>query len=182
MKHNITMALTLNILVLVCNFNLNNTISVIPQSLSPQRVTECIVGNKRISIEYGSPSIRGRKIMGDLVPYNRVWIMGADRATVLKTESNLTIGDVFVPKGQYTLFALPTEKTWKLIINKQATRPCFLYSTDDEKQELGRVDMNLVHLESPVEQHTISLIRNGTGGTITLEWETIRASINFIVQ
>ena len=57
--------------------------------------------------------------MGDLVPYGKVWRTGANPATTLKTAVNLKIGDLTVPAGTYTIYSLPSETTWKLIVNKQ---------------------------------------------------------------
>src|SRR5437899_1233064 len=86
---------------------------------SPAATAQATLDGKNISIAYSQPSMRGRKIMGDLVPYDQVWRTGANDATTLTTESDLNIGGTAVPKGTYTLYTLPSAGTWKLIINKQ---------------------------------------------------------------
>jgi DUF2911 family protein len=182
MKINISIRILASFLLVAFNLSLIKPTLAKYQPVSPHRTAELIVNDKKISVEYGSPSVRGRKIIGDLVPYNNVWIMGANRATTLKTEADLMIGGMLIPKGQYTLFSFPTEKGWTLIINKQATRSCVSYSSDDEKLELGRAKMALTHLESPVEQLTISLINNNAGITMRLEWENTQVSVNFKVK
>ena len=84
--------------------------------------------------------MRDRKIFGELVPYGQVWRTGANAATSLKTDVDLTIGGASVPAGSYTLYSIPEEKKWKLIINKETGQWGTKY---DEKQDLARVDMKV---------------------------------------
>ena len=79
---------------------------------------------KTVTIQYSRPSMRGRKIFGGLVPYDQVWRTGANAATSLKTDVDLTIGGANVPAGNYTLYSLPGVNSWKLIINNKGTRYC----------------------------------------------------------
>lgn len=144
------------------------------QPLSPKGTTEYLLNAKKIKVVYSRPSIRGRKIMGALVPYNQVWRTGANDATSFTTEADLEIGGVMVPKGSYTLFTLPSEKGWKLIINKQTGQ----WGTDyDEKQDLARINMKVDTLATPVEQFTISFVSAKEGATMKLEWETTSATV-----
>ena len=113
---------------------------------------------KTVTIDYSRPSMRGRKIFGGLVPYGQVWRTGANSATSLKTDANLTIGGAAVPAGSYTLYTIPSETGWKLIINKQTGQ----WGTEyDEKQDLARVDMKVAKNATPTEQFTISLRQDG---------------------
>lgn len=77
--------------------------------VSPHETVELALNGKKITVTYGRPSMKGRKIVGGLVPYGQVWRTGADEATVLTTEADLTIGTLAVPKGTYTIFTLPSE-------------------------------------------------------------------------
>lgn len=143
--------------------------------LSPHETTELALNGKKITVTYGRPSMRGRKIVGGLVPYDQVWRTGADEATELKTDVDLVIGSLEVPKGKYTIFTLPSESGWKLIINKVPEQfGAFSYS---EKQDLGRVDMKVDKTPKPVEQFTISLTKAGAGAVMKLEWENTSASV-----
>jgi hypothetical protein len=145
--------------------------------VSPHETTELAIGAKKITVTYGRPSMKGRKIVGGLVPFGQVWRTGADEATVLKTDADLTIGNLAVPKGSYAIFTLPTQSGWKLIINKVADQfGAFNY---DEKQDLGRVDMKIGKTSAPVEQFTITLAKAGSGGVMKLEWENTSASVAF---
>ena len=103
---------------------------------SPHETAKATVGGANISIEYGRPYLRGRKIMGGLVPYGRVWRTGADAATTLTTSKDLVIGGTTVPAGKVTLYTLPGEDQWKLILNKQTGQ----WGTEyDQSKDLARV-------------------------------------------
>src|SRR5690242_1866056 len=130
---------------------------------------------KKVTIDYSRPYAKGRKIMGGLVPYGQVWRTGANEATLLKTDSDLVIGGTAVPAGSYTLWTLPSENSWKLIINKQTGQWGTNY---DQSQDLARVDMNVSSLQQPVEQFTISFEQKGSDAAqLNLQWEKTQASI-----
>ncbi len=142
------------------------------QRPSPPATAECTIKGKKVAIRYSRPSMRGRKVMGDLVPYGKVWRTGANEATTLTTEIDLNIGGAKVPAGTYTLYTLPSEGTWKLIINKQTGQWGTVYNQD---QDLARVDMTRSELVVVVEQFTISLDQDSNDSAdLVLEWEKTR--------
>ncbi len=142
---------------------------------SPPGPAEVVLKGQQITITYGRPSMRGRKIMGDLVPYARVWRTGANEATTLTTPMDLDIGGTNVPAGKYTLWTLPSDTTWKLIINKQTGQWGTEYHAD---QDLARVDMQKSQTDQPVEQFTISWKKAGDDrADLVLEWENTRVSV-----
>lgn len=145
------------------------------QKPSPPKSTEMTLNGKKVAIKYSAPSMRGRKIMGELVPYGQVWRTGANEATTLTTEADLMIGNVAVPKGTYTLWTLPTANGWKLIVNKQTGQWGTQY---DEKQDLARIDMKAGKTAAPVEQFLVTLAPQGQGGVLKLEWENSSAMVN----
>lgn len=145
---------------------------------SPHVRTGWTVEGADISIEYGRPYLKGRAIGTTIVPYGQVWRAGADEATTLKTDKDLTFGSVKVPAGTYTLWVLPTEKNWKLIINKQTGQWGTSY---DGRQDLARVDMTVEKVAKPVEQHTFNITSRPGGGTLAIEWGTVKASVPFTV-
>lgn len=147
---------------------------------SPRGSAELTLNGKKISVDYGRPYMRGRKIMGELVPYGQVWRTGANKATHLTTEADLVIGGVAVPAGTYTLFTVPSQSGWKLIVNKRTGQWGIPYSY--EKEELARIDMKVEKLPSAIEQFTISLDKDGAGGILKMEWETTRASVKFTAK
>ncbi len=147
--------------------------------LSPPATTETIIGGKKITIKYNMPLMRGRKIMGELVPFDKIWRTGANAATTLITEADLDIGGLRVPKGTYTLYTLPGQTEWKLIVNKQIGQWGTVYNED---QDLGRVNMTLKQSSAPVEKFNIALTPNSaTGGVLSLTWENTEASVPFTV-
>ena len=119
--------------------------------------------------------MHGRKIMGGLVPYDKVWRTGADEATTLETDADLDIDGLKVPKGTYALFTLPTAHSWTLIVNKTAKQwGAFNYK---EADDLGRTKMKVSRSGSPVEQFTITLAPDGgNAATLKMEWENTVAS------
>jgi hypothetical protein len=127
-------------------------------------------GENVATIEYSSPRAKGRKIMGELVPYGKEWRTGANEATALTTTRDLKFGDKVVPKGSYTLYTIPGENDWTLIINKQTGQ----WGTDyNENQDFARVQMSVEKTSAPVENFTI----NFNGGKLIMEWENTRASV-----
>ncbi|HMJ69644.1 MAG TPA: DUF2911 domain-containing protein [Cyclobacteriaceae bacterium] len=73
-----------------------------------------------ITVKYSSPSVKGRKVWGELVPYGKVWRAGANEATIVETDKDITVGGKTLPKGKYSLYAMPTsEKDWTIYLNSQ---------------------------------------------------------------
>ncbi len=146
---------------------------------SPPATAEATVGGKKVSIAYSAPSMRGRKIMGQLVPYDKVWRTGANAATTLTTEADLKIGELMVPKGTYTLYTMPGQTEWKLIVNKQTKQWGTEYS---EAQDLGRVNLTAKKLDQPVEKFAIMIdSANANGGMLKMMWENTELSVPFTV-
>jgi hypothetical protein len=107
-----------------------------------------VVAGKKITVDYYAPSTHGRKVMGGLVPYGQVWCTGANIATGFTTEADLHIGTLKLPKGTYSIWTLPTEKEWTLIVNKESGQFHLNYNSS---LDFGRTKMNLRKLETPVE-------------------------------
>ena len=142
---------------------------------SPPGTAEVTLKNKKITIDYSRPSLKGRKVGQELAPYGKVWRTGANEATALNTAIDLNIGGAKVPAGKYTLYTLPSEGTWKLIINKQTGQWGTQY---DESQDLARVDMKKTALPQSVEQFTISFDKkNENTANLNLDWENTRVSV-----
>ena len=74
---------------------------------SPEASSSGTIGGKKITIEYYTPSMHGRKIFGELVPFGRVWATGANTATKITTEAPLLVGDLKHPKGSYSIWSIP---------------------------------------------------------------------------
>jgi hypothetical protein len=144
--------------------------------LSPADTVRATVGAAHVWVAYSRPSMRGRVIFGDVVPWNVWWRTGANSATTLVTDKDLVIGGATVPAGEYTLFSLPNPGDWKLIISKQTKE----WGTDYDAsgaQDLARVPMSVSALSSPVELMTIAISPMGDGAMLTVSWEKTAASV-----
>lgn len=147
--------------------------------LSPRDTVNARVAGAELMVDYGRPARRGRVVMGQVVPWGRVWRTGANAATQLRTSRDLVIGGAAVPAGTYTLFTLPTPEGWTLIINRQTGQWGTAY---DPAQDLARVPMTSESLPSPVERFTIAVEPAQTGGTLALMWENTRVMVPFAVR
>jgi hypothetical protein len=137
---------------------------------SPAATAQVSLSGKAVTIHYNSPRMRGRKIMGGLVPYGEVWRTGANPATTLITATTLKIGTLEVPAGTYTIYTLPNAAQWLLIVNKQTGQWGTEYS---EAKDLGRTPMQHKTLPAPQENMTISFEHTSGGGTeLHVKWET----------
>jgi hypothetical protein len=86
---------------------------------SPEATAKGKVGSASISISYCSPSVKGRKIWGDLVPYGKPWRAGANKATIFETDKDITVEGKSLKAGKYSLFLVPSEKEWEFILNSE---------------------------------------------------------------
>lgn len=152
----------------------------VKKPLSPPARAEGTIGGKKIAVDYSAPSKRTRAVMGALVPYGEVWRTGANAATTLKTDWDVMIGDLSVPAGTYTLFTIPGQKEWTLIVNKQTGQWGTNY---DHKQDLGRVKMSIRPVKDTVETLAIA-VQPGSGkkGTLTIAWENTEASVPLTIR
>ena len=146
---------------------------------SPPATAAVTLNGKQVTIDYSRPSLKGRKVGQELAPYGQVWRTGANEATTLTTEVDLNIGGTKVPAGKYTLWTLPSESDWKLIINKQTGQFHTEYHPD---RDFGRVPMNIKALSEPVETLRFQLKgEGGNKGTLAIAWEKTEVSVPFTV-
>lgn len=148
------------------------------QRASPHEAVKATIDGANLSVTYGRPYMKGRKIFGGLVPYGQVWRTGADEATILETDKALMFGPVHVNPGKISLYSIIDEKQWTLVLNKQVGQAGTDYN---QAQDLARVDMKTDRLATPVEQLTISIEKNpaGKGGILVIQWENTKASLAF---
>jgi hypothetical protein len=146
---------------------------------SPPATVSAVIGGKKISVDYYAPSMHGRPVMGGLVPFGQVWCTGANYATAITADAALQMGGLKLPKGSYSIWTIPTEKEWTLIINKQTGQFHLNY---DSSRDFGRTKMNLKTLADPIETFRIELRPEGPNkGTLALMWERTEAFIPFTV-
>jgi Protein of unknown function (DUF2911) len=155
---------------------------------SPPEQATATIGGKSIAIKYSSPGVKGREghiftkdglISHD--PHYPVWRAGANSATALHTDADLTIGDLSVPKGDYTLFVdISDPDHWVLIVSKKTGEWGLAY---DASQDLGKTPMTMSKPSSMIENLKWTITdRHGNKGTITLAWEDHSASVPVTVH
>ncbi len=148
--------------------------------ISPMATVEAMIDGSTVAVVYSRPYVRTREIFGALLPYGRIWRMGANEATTLSTEADLVVAGRTVPAGDYTLYCIPDRGQWTLVINRQTGQWGTQY---DESQDLLRVDMATESTADLVEQFTIRLesATDGLAHTVELiaEWENTRARVTF---
>ena len=110
---------------------------------SPRQKVEQQFSMSNITVDYGRPGVKGRKIFGDLVPFGKVWRVGANSSTKITFEQSVNFGGKSVSAGTYGLFVIPTEKEWKVILNKDSQQ--WGAYTFDEK-------LNVVDVSLPVQK------------------------------
>lgn len=86
---------------------------------SPPARTEAQIGKAKVSIDYSQPSVKGRKIWGELEEYNKIWRTGANEANILEITHPLLINNDTIPAGKFSIFTIPTPTTWTVVINKE---------------------------------------------------------------
>jgi hypothetical protein len=144
-------------------------------------------GPARIAITYGQPHARGRKIVGGLIPNDTVWRFGANDATTLHSDLDLTLGSLAVPRGDYTLYLVHSGNNWDLIVNSQTA----IWGTDrSPAKDIGRVRLTARTLTDPEDALTIYLVPNSTdvrqqadpSGTLRIKWGTVELSAPWKVK
>ena len=148
------------------------------QRPSPPERAECkFASGATITVDYSSPRMKGRKILGEVVPYGKVWRAGANEATIFVASKALRVGSLDVPPGSYTMFVIPEQgKPWTLIISKKTGEWGIPYP--GEQDDLGRTQMTGSALPSPVENFTIGFTHGSDDACVLhLDWETTSATV-----
>jgi hypothetical protein len=129
------------------------------------------IGSSVINIRYSSPSIKGRTVWGDLVPYGKVWRAGANEATTFETSSDVQVEGKTLPAGKYSLFTIPGEKDWTVIFNKTANQwGAFRYNQEADQL---RVTVTPRKSASLNERLAYALTNDG----FVLRWENLEVPV-----
>lgn len=142
-----------------------------PEDKSKRPSPPATVTGPNFTIEYSRPSLKGRKVFGELEPYGKVWRTGANEATTFEAKQAVKINGQALPAGKYALFTIPNEQEWTIIFNKTANQwGAYDY---DEKQDALRVKVKPTKTAQPVEQFTITASK---AGTVAMAWDTTQAA------
>ncbi len=145
-------------------------------------------GPSRIAVSYGQPHARGRKVEGGLIPLDTVWRFGANMATTLHSDLDITLGDLKLPRGDYSLFILYTRTGYALIVNRGTGQ----WGTDrDASKDLGRVTLTSRTMAEPEPSLSIYLVPDApdpkTGyaelrGALRIKWGTTELTTSWRVD
>lgn len=135
------------------------------KAASPAEMTQGKIKGATVTINYGSPSVKGREIWGGLVPFGKVWRAGANDATTIQTDKDLIIEGKKLPAGKYSFFVIPEKDAATLIFNKIAKQwGAYDYN---EKEDALRVKVKPVTTKEKTEKLTYKL----SSDHITLSWD-----------
>jgi len=144
---------------------------------SPNATLKQTVGLTDVTVAYSSPAVRGRRIFGDVVPYDAVWRAGANECTKVTFSTAATVGGKPVAAGTNCLFLLPTKTGWTFILNKDTK----LWGSDGYKPEndVLRIPATATTI-TPRERLAYAVLDfTDDGGTLAMEWDTVRVSVRF---
>lgn len=130
-----------------------------------------------IRVIYSRPKVKGRKIFGDLVPYGKVWRTGANESTEITLYKDMTVGDKTIKAGTYTLFSIPGDKEWTVILNRDInTWGAFGYK---EEMDLARITAPARKTSAPIEDFSITFQPATDGADMLIGWEQTFIKIPF---
>lgn len=142
---------------------------------SPPATATAVVNGTTVTIDYSRPSLKGRKIFGELEPYGKVWRTGANEATTFTVDKPVKINGKALPAGKYGLFTIPTATTWTVIFSKVPNQwGAFKYKEADDAL---RVTVPAKKLAAPVEVFDITVDK---AGQVALKWDM--TEVDFTVK
>ena len=148
--------------------------------LSVRDTARATIGAATFAVDYSRPLVRGRELLGKLLPYDYVWRTGANAATQLTTSAPITLAGIRVPAGTYTLWTVPRRNRADIIVNAQTGQWGTEYNGE---RDVGMAPMTADSLATPVEKFTISITgADARRGTLTMEWGPLRWTAPIVVQ
>jgi hypothetical protein len=144
---------------------------------SPPATATGKVNGATITIDYSSPSVKGRQIWGGLVPYNKIWRAGANEATIFTTDKAIQVEGKSLPAGKYSLFATPGEKQWTIIFNSETGQWGVNHSEEanlDPKKNVLEVTVTSKTLNTVQEK----LVYTVTAGGFSLTWDKLTVPVS----
>lgn len=143
--------------------------------LSPLQLARTPLGDAYVKVHYSSPRRRGRKIFGDLVPFGELWRTAANEATEITFTGDTQIGDQELSAGTYSLFSIPEETQWTLIINRGLGQNGT--SQYSEEEDALRITVPIIQLDSVREAFTILFEEGEDGVDMVIEWDQTRVAL-----
>ena len=143
----------------------------VSQRKSPHDSASVAMDGGTVKVCYGRPHQNGREIMGKLVPYAEPWRVGADEATAIHVPFRASIAGVNVEPGWYSIYAIPGEKQWQIVVNSDAQRWGVPIDAGVQAKDVGKGMVTSEHSATPVEMLTIALTSAlPTKATMDIAW------------
>lgn len=146
--------------------------------VSPKASIEETVGLTDITISYSRPGVKGRKIWGGLVPYNKVWRAGANEATKITFSTDVKINGKTLPAGSYGFFIIPTTKNWTIIFNKIADQwGAFTYNETQDALRITAIPEKTIYHEWLTyffENMKVTPNSSPNSAVVYMKWEKVK--------
>jgi tetratricopeptide (TPR) repeat protein len=147
---------------------------------SPSQTIKQDFGISSIELSYSRPSIKGRKIFGDLVPFGQVWRTGANGVTRIKFADDVTVGGQPLKAGEYAIYTIPNEKEWDVIISKGVNNWGTEYKQDED---VARFKVKSIKLDQPVETFTMQFANiRSNSAELHIMWEKTAVAIPVVTD
>ena len=154
------------------------TLETATQRPSPLGSMALTLGGEEATLCYGRPAAKERRIMGGLVPYGTPWRMGANEATALHLPFPADIGGVQVGPGEYSLYAVPDETSWTIVVNRSARRWGIPINDEVRRADIDSFERPVERTQDMVERLTYTWVQEGRdAGRIVMTWEHTRLEI-----
>ncbi len=158
--------------------------NVFSKRLSPKDTVEFKLNDLKLEVFYNRPSKKGRDVFGALVPFGKVWRTGANEATTFETNKNLMIDGIYVPSGKYTIWTVPNDSIWKVMLNTKQ----YAWGVDEQMQPLWDPNYDLLEIDVPteslnkvVEQFTIAFDNSTDDLKLTMAWDKTKIAVPLLV-
>ncbi|MES2306379.1 MAG: DUF2911 domain-containing protein [Gemmatimonadota bacterium] len=144
-------------------------------TISPRDSVKAVVGSSNLTFDYSRPAVRGRVIWGDIVPWDKVWRLGADMATHFTTSADLLIGGTTVPAGRYSLWLIPSETAPLLVVSSAVN----VFGTSyNPARDFARIPVRRASIAAPVERLTIGV----RDGVLVIAWDKTEWVVPVVVK
>lgn len=185
----LTLALLLLSTVLFCKAQTNNLpaldkspmdMSYYPNNYPVLKIQDKATEPVLARVIYSRPQKNGRVIFGDLVEYGKVWRMGANEATEIEFYKNVKIDGKKIPKGRYTLYAIPTQDNWTIILNNEVdTWGAFKY---DAQKDVIRTTVPIERANDVVEVLSMTFEKTDYGCSLVIAWDNVKARLPISIK
>lgn len=144
--------------------------------LSPNAMVSQTMGTTVVTVSYGRPAVKGRKVFGVLEKYGEVWRAGANEATVFATSQDLQVNGQVLKAGVYAFFIIPTEREWTVIFNSQADQ----WGGFNQNKNLDVLRLKVMPNKIPPKEwlsYTFDPLSDKQS-TLLMEWDDVQIALN----